>query len=133
MKVSEIGLAFHQAILNQEFIVYYQPKVSLGSGELCGAEALVRWDKDGTVKQPQDFLPALENDGTICELDFYVFERVCMDIRTWMEKGMEPVTISVNLSKCHLKNEDTASKIIAILERYSVDPEYIEIEMTEIT
>ena len=78
-----------------------------------------------------ELIPALEKDGSICELDLYVFENVCKDIRQWIESCMEPVTVSVNFSKLHLKNDEFAKQIITIMERYNVDPKYIEVELTE--
>ena len=93
--------------------------------------ALVRWKKDGKVIPPMSFIPVLEKDGSICELDFYVFEKVCQDIRFWIDNDMKPVTISVNFSKNHLKNDNFARQIISIIERYNIDSKYIEIELTE--
>ena len=122
---------FKQALVNHEFMVCYQPKVRLEKDELCGAEALVRWKKDGKVIPPMSFIPVLEKDGSICELDFYVFEKVCQDIRFWIDNDMKPVTISVNFSKNHLKNDNFARQIISIIERYNIDSKYIEIELTE--
>ncbi len=127
----QITYEFRQAIINKEFAVYYQPKVHLKKDELCGCEALVRWKKNGEIIPPMSFIPALEHDGTICELDLYVLETVCRDIRDWIQKDIEPVTVSVNFSKHHLKNENFARQIIAIMERYNVDPRYIEVELTE--
>ncbi len=122
---------FADALRNREFVVYYQPKVSLDSDKLCGAEALVRWIREGRVIPPLSFILALEHDGSICDLDFYVFENVCRDIRSWIDKEIEPVTISINFSKHHLKNNDFATKLISVMERYNIDSKYIEIELTE--
>lgn len=122
---------FRNAIINNEFVVYYQPKVRLDDDTLCGCEALVRWIRKGQVISPMSFIMALERDGSICVLDFYVFENVCRDIRKWLDMGLEPVTVSVNFSKHHLKDNDFATKIISILERYNIDSNYIEVELTE--
>ena len=122
---------FDFALANNQFVVYYQPKVSFKDNQLCGAEALVRWIRDGRVIPPMEFIQALEQDGRICELDFYVMDSVCRSIREWMDAGIEPVKISVNFSKYHLKNDDFATRIISIINRYNIDPKYIEIELTE--
>ena len=122
---------FAQALANREFVVYYQPKVALEDNKLCGCEALARWIREGEVIPPISFIPALEHDGSICNLDFYIFENVCSDIRQWITDGIDPVTVSVNFSKYHLKNNDFEKRIIAIIERYGIDPKYIEIELTE--
>ncbi|MCR5542609.1 MAG: bifunctional diguanylate cyclase/phosphodiesterase [Eubacterium sp.] len=122
---------FAQALANREFVVYYQPKVTLEDNKLCGCEALARWIREGEVIPPISFIPALEHDGSICNLDFYIFENVCSDIRQWITDGIDPVTVSVNFSKYHLRNSDFEKRIIAIIERYGIDPKYIEIELTE--
>ena len=123
--------AFNQALVDKEFVVYYQPKVDLSNNMLCGSEALVRWNKDGKLLSPASFIPALERDGSICELDFYVFENVCKDIRKWIDNGVNPVTVSVNFSKNHLRRDDFSERVLAILDRYHVEPKYIEVELTE--
>lgn len=122
---------FAEALTNEEFKVYYQPKVRLEDNSLCGCEALVRWLRHGKVVPPMEFIPALEQDGSVCELDFYVFDRVCADIRKWLDDGIEPVKVSVNFSKHHLKNPETAENIIGIINRYDIDTKYIEVELTE--
>jgi len=129
----EISSIFQRALRNNEFVVYYQPKVNLNTKELKGCEALVRWVKDGKVIPPSEFIPVLEKEATICQLDFVVFENVCRDIREWLDAGIEPVRISSNFSKLHLRNKDLASQIIGIIEKYHIDSKYVEIELTEVS
>lgn len=128
-----VNSAFPGAVENKEFVVHYQPKVNLRESRLCGCEALVRWMKDGSLIPPKDFIPILERNGCICTLDFYVLERVCMDINSWLQKGLEPVTVSVNFSKTHLCNPNIAEDIMAIINKHGIDSKYIEIEMTEMS
>lgn len=127
----EISGSFSKAIALKEFDVYYQPKLDLYSGKLCGCEALVRWSKDGRLLSPSEFLPVLERDGTICALDLYVLEEVCISLRAWLDAGLIPVRISANFSKVHLHNKFLAEDIMSVLNKYSIPPEYIEIELTE--
>lgn len=122
---------FSIGIQKEEFVVYYQPKVDSSENKLCGAEALVRWFKGGKMIPPNKFIPVLERDGGIIELDFYVFRRVCQDIAYWKSQGIEPVRISSNFSKMHLKDKDFADHIIRIVKKYGIDPKYLEIELTE--
>jgi len=122
---------FAQAIRNREFLAYYQPKVSLLNHKLCGCEALVRWKRDGKLVPPMEFIPVLEKNGDICELDFYVFETVCRDIKRWQEQGIEPVKVSVNFSKVHVFDWLFTKRILSIMQKYGVDSKYIEIELTE--
>lgn len=127
----EISGSFSKAIALKEFDVYYQPKFDLNTGSLCGCEALVRWSKDGRLLSPSEFLPVLEKDGTICALDLYVLEEVCISLRAWLDAGLTPVRISTNFSKVHLHNRFLAEDIMNILNKYAIAPEYIEIELTE--
>lgn len=122
---------FSSAIDNKEFIAYYQPKVNLVTQKLCGCEALVRWIRNGELVSPIDFVPILENEGSICVLDFYILECVCKDLRRWIDQGLEPVRVSVNFSKVHLHNKQLDSDIMSVLDRYHIDSKYIEIELTE--
>ena len=78
-----------------------------------------------------EFIPSLEKDGTICDLDFFVFETVCKSIRDWLDRGIEPVCISSNFSRIHLKNDLFADRILKIMEKYDIDSKYVEIEITE--
>ena len=129
----EISSEFHNAIRNKEFVVFFQPKVDLTTKKICGAEALVRWIRHKTIVPPMDFIPILEKEGTICELDFYVFETTCSDIRQWLNMGIEPQRISTNFSKLHLKNADFASRILEIMHKHNIEGKYIEIELTEVS
>ncbi len=129
----EISALFQDALKNHEFVVYYQPKVSIQNHQLHGCEALVRWDKNGSIVSPAEFLPVLEKEATICQLDFYVFRTICQDIRRWLDEGFTPVRVSSNFSKLHLRNPHLADDIIGIMESYAIDSKFIEIEITEVS
>ncbi len=125
--------AFPEAIKNQEFKVYYQPKTNLENNKMNGAEALCRWFRNGEVIAPFRFIPILEKSKAICTLDFYMLEQVCRDIRRWLDEGKKVVTISVNFSRRHLGDIDLLERIISIIDKHNVPHEYIEIELTETT
>lgn len=127
----EISSLFREALRRKEFIVYYQPKVSVKDQKLCGCEALVRWNRNGQVIPPSEFLPILEKEASICLLDFYVFRKVCEDIRNWLDTGIEPVRVSSNFSRHHLGNPHLTEDILAIMKEYNIDSKFIEIELTE--
>lgn len=131
VKEKEILASYREALQNGEFQVYYQPKVNIDTKRLCGAEALIRWIKDGRMISPGQFVPILEREGRIIELDFFVFEQVCKDIRKWVDEGISPVRISSNFSKLHLKNPNLSEDVLAIIERYHIDTDFVEIELTE--
>lgn len=129
----EISVTFGDAIDKNEFVVYYQPKVDIATNTLCGCEALVRWIKDGKIVPPMEFIPVLEAETTICKLDFYVLEKVCSDLRDWIDRGCQPVRVSCNFSKNHLSNKNLSHEIMDVLNRYGIDGSYIEIELTEMS
>lgn len=133
LRQKEVSQMFPKALENREFVVYYQPKVTLSDNHLCGCEALVRWFRDGAMVPPMSFIPVLEREGSVCKLDFYVLEQVCRDIQNWLSRGIEPVRVSVNFSKAHLQNPHLAEEILAVLQKYSVSAKYIEVELTEMS
>ncbi|MBQ8787581.1 MAG: EAL domain-containing protein [Oscillospiraceae bacterium] len=131
IKANAISNIFPEALRKEEFNVYYQPKVSLDDNNLCGCEALTRWIKDGKIIPPIEFIPVLEREGTICRLDFYVLDKVCADLKRWLEEGLKPVRVSTNFSKLHLHNSNFAEEIISVINKHGIDPSYIEVELTE--
>ncbi|MBQ7067345.1 MAG: GGDEF domain-containing protein [Lachnospiraceae bacterium] len=133
LREKEISAIFPMALKREQFEVYYQPKVNINDQAICGCEALVRWYRNGKMIMPLEFIPVLEREGTICSLDFYVLEKVCKAIKSWTERGLKPVRVSSNFSKVHLKNPSLADKIFSVIERYGVDPQFIEIELTEMS
>ncbi len=129
----QIETMFPDAIRNEEFKVYYQPKVFMKDYKLKGAEALCRWYHGGKVVAPDKFIPVLEQSKDICDLDFYMLDHVCADIRRWLDEGRRVVKVSVNLSRCHLGNSHLLQNILDTIDRHNVPHEYIEIELTETT
>lgn len=124
---------FPEALKNEEFLVYYQPKVALRDYTLAGAEALCRWLHDGGLLPSFKFIPVYEQNGQIVDLDFYMLDHVCRDMRSWLDRGKRVVRTSVNLSRVHEMNEQLVSDILHIIDRNGVPHEYIEIELTETT
>lgn len=131
--VKKVQTEFREALKNEEFHVYYQPKVDIETKKLKGSEALCRWIKDKTIIPPNDFIPILEINTDICQLDFYMLDHVCKDIRRWLDEGKEVVRVSVNFSRKHLIDVNVLEKIIATIDKNNVPHEYIEIELTETT
>ena len=124
---------FRDALVRDEFKAFYQPKVDITKGEVVGAEALCRWFHEGGIIPPIDFIPVLEQGMDICDLDFYMLDRVCKDIRRWLDEGREVVKVSVNLSRKHLVDVDLLKHIMGIIDSNDVPHQYIEIELTETT
>ena len=135
MKLSmetEMTVNMVSALQNDEFTVYYQPKVSVLSGEINGAEALVRWMRaDGTLIPPDSFIPLFEKNGFVTNVDFYVFEEVLKFLRNRLDRQQSVIPISVNFSRRHLENHEFLDKIIELMHQYQISYQLIEFELTE--
>ncbi len=120
------------AIEKKEFYLKYQPKIDFNSLTICGAEALVRWKKEGSDREiyPNEFIPVFESNGFIANLDYYVFEEACSFIKNNSETSEIPL-ISVNLSNHTLFEADFAKKLIEILNKYDLKSSQLELEITE--
>lgn len=128
---TEYTQRFKSAMESGEFYVDYQPKVYTQGDEIYGAEALVRWNMDGRVIYPGEFIEILEKAHLISELDLFVLEQTCRDMRRWIDSGTVPVKVSINFSNEHLWDDNLIEDIVAIVDRYGIDHRLIEIEMTE--
>ena len=132
-RIKKLKVMFQEAFASGEFSAFSQPKVSIDTGKVVGAEALCRWIHDGKVMLPSEFIPVLELSNKICRLDFHVLDIVCGDIKRWLDSGLEPVRVSVNLSRKHLSNMDLVSHLLKIVDGYNIPHKYIEFEFTETT
>lgn len=123
---------FNEQMLSGTFEVYLQPQADLITGKIFGAEALIRkFDEKGKLVFPYEFIPALEKERKISRLDFFVFKRVCQLLKSWREKGITDRVISVNLSRITMMEENFELQVLAICEKYFVNPGNIEFEITE--
>jgi EAL domain-containing protein (putative c-di-GMP-specific phosphodiesterase class I)/CheY-like chemotaxis protein len=121
-----------KALGDHQFTVYYQPKYDLHGERTNGAEALVRWTHPELgFMSPGVFIPIFEKNGFIQNVDYYVWDAVCRDIREWKEKGVQIVPISVNVSRRDFEDEHFAEKVIALLDSYGMEHRYFHIEVTE--
>ncbi len=121
-----------QEILNKQFVVYLQPKVSSSDESTQGAEALIRYrPRPDTLVLPGNFLPMLEERRVVSQLDFYVFEFVCSKMREWAEEGKQACPVSVNFSCCSLAQPGFVKKLEAICGKYGISKQQLEIEITE--
>lgn len=123
---------FHGAIKNGEFHVWYQPQIDMRTGKHCGAEALVRWQKqDGSLVRPDAFVPPLEELGLIVRLDEEVLENVCRDISQARKQGVALGPVSVNLSRLQAGRRGITRKLKRITEEYEITREELFFEITE--
>ena len=125
---SEIKLAIERG----EFGIYLQPQYNQSDGTLVSAEALVRWfhPQRGLIP-PGRFIPILERNGYITRLDEYVWETTCVLIRKWLDLGLTPVPISVNVSRLDVYNPKLVDTLAGLVERYGIPSGYLRLEITE--
>lgn len=131
--ISTLRLSRHvvKSIENKELFVVYQPKVSIKDNVLVGAEALIRWEKEGKSYSPNEFIPICEANGFIRRIDFFMLNSVCQQLKKWLDKGLEPVKVSINFSKLHFEKDDVALRIMHIINKWEIPHNLIEIEFTE--
>ncbi|KIF83467.1 hypothetical protein TSA66_03450 [Noviherbaspirillum autotrophicum] len=124
--------ALTEALEKKQFILFYQPQVNTATRELCGMEALVRWQHpDKGLIPPSEFIPLAEATGRIVALGTQVIEQACEQLALWRKQGIRLVPISVNVSAQQFNQNVVVHTIAACLERYDVAPELLEIEITE--
>jgi len=128
----DLETALRQAVERNEFIVHYQPKVELATGQLCALEALLRWDRPGHgAVSPAVFVPVLESLGLIVAVGRWVIEAVCQQIAAWQRSAIGAVEVSVNVSGHQLIEGDLIADIARILAQTGVEPHWLEVELTE--
>ena len=120
------------AISNDEFVVYYQPQIDVRTGEMVGAEALVRWHHpDMGVVPPDQFIPLAEESGLIISIGSLVMMKACMQMREWNRNVKNPLRVSVNLSTKQLMEDEVLNLIQQILYMSRLEPNLLEVEITE--
>lgn len=121
-----------QALDRQEFVLYYQPQIDLKSGNIIGVEALIRWDhpKYGLVL-PEAFIPLAEQSGAIISLGEWVLRTACLQNKRWQLDGYPPIVVSVNISALQFLQSDLVQTAKVALEESGLEPQYLELEITE--
>ena len=131
-KMLRMESSLRRALERQEFILYYQPKVSISTGKITGLEALLRWlHPERGLVAPAEFIPVLEETGLIRQAGAWVLEQVCRDVRKWMKAGVPRLPVAVNLSARQFVARDLGPGIQAMLEEQGIDPRWLEVEITE--
>ena len=115
-----------------EFIYYLQPKCNLNTGKIVGLESLVRWKHpEKGIVAPGYFIPVMESNGLITELDMKVWEQVCQTLQDWIKSGHKVIPISVNVSSVDIYAIDVVEHFKNLVRKYGLPPEYVELEITE--
>ncbi|MEM7554948.1 MAG: EAL domain-containing protein [Cyanobacteria bacterium P01_A01_bin.84] len=134
IKLLELENDLRRAIDREEFLLYYQPIISLTTGKISGFEALVRWQHPSRgLLSPNDFIPLAEETGLIVAINTWVLETACQHLNHWQNNfaGKWQINISINLSTRLFSQPDLISKIDKIIETTQVNPNYLELEITE--
>lgn len=131
VREQQIVTDMSSALAAKEFEVWFQPQYNHNSGAMIGAEALVRWRKNGKLISPGEFIPVFERNGFIYELDQYVWEQVCARIRGWLDSGKTPLPISVNISRRDLFHQHFIPVLTGIVNKYAIPYDLIRLEVTE--
>jgi diguanylate cyclase (GGDEF)-like protein/PAS domain S-box-containing protein len=128
----QLVTALRSALERKQLEVYYQPQASLRDGRIIGAEALLRWQHDelGAVS-PQEFIPVAEYSGLIMPIGEWVLRQAVRQTRAWIDQGLQPLIIAVNLSATQFRHADLPQLVTRILQEEGLAPEYLELELTE--
>ena len=132
MQMLKLDTMLRSALKNDELDVHFQPITNTATGEISAAEALLRWTHptEGDIS-PGRFVPVAEKTGLMREIGEFVIDRACAELRNWIDDGMDPIRIAVNLSLCQILRGDIVTTTKAALERYGIDPELLEFELSE--
>lgn len=123
-----------RALRDGEFLLHYQPQVDIVSGQIVGMEALVRWrDPEVGLIPPSSFIPVAEECGLIGPLSEWVLREACRQNKAWQDEGLPPARVSVNLSARQFQQHDIARLVTDVLAETGLEPQYLELELTEST
>ncbi|SDO81734.1 diguanylate cyclase (GGDEF) domain-containing protein [Paenibacillus sp. yr247] len=121
-----------KAILENQLVLYYQPRLELSTGKIICLEALVRWNhpKHG-ILSPNEFIPLAEASSLIIPLGEWVLREACLQKMRWLETGILDYQVAVNISPCQFRDEGFSDKAIQIFDQTGINPSYLEFEITE--
>ncbi len=124
--------SLRHALERQELLVYYQPQVNLKTGQIIGAEALLRWQHpERGLVSPDKFIPIAEETGLIVPIGEWVLQTACQQTKLWQNAGFSSLRIAVNLSSRQFSQIDLRHQLVQLLMNTGLDPKYIELELTE--
>jgi len=121
-----------RALDRREFLLHYQPTIDLKTGAIAGLEALIRWRRqDGQLVPPLQFLPLAEASGLIVPIGQWVLRQACTQLRAWLDEGLPPVSVAVNLSAVEFRSRDFLDAVQTILQETRLEPRFLELELAE--
>jgi len=128
----ELENALHKAIENEEFVLYYQPKLQINTGRMVGVEALIRWVRPGHgMVSPGEFIPLLEETGLIVRVGAWVIEAACRQLALWTHSWAGPIPISVNVSGRQFLEGNLEQVVLEAIRKNNIEPDCLELELTE--
>ena len=127
----DLDTALHKALERNELVLHYQPKIDVRTNRMVGAEALMRWQRNGTLVPPGDFIPLAEATGLINQMSLWAIDEAARQAGEWQKKFGFDASIAVNLPSRLFEQDDLVEKIEAILVARGVSPRAIELEITE--
>ena len=130
-KRAELKHELKNALLTNEFVLYYQPQVDLRNNRIVGCEALIRWEKDGSLILPDEFIEIAEESELVIEMGEWVIEHACQEIARWKETGWENLSLAINLSRRQLHQRGFSLMLDNLIKKYAIAPHSIELEITE--
>jgi diguanylate cyclase (GGDEF)-like protein/PAS domain S-box-containing protein len=128
----ELENGLRKALEQNQLVLYYQPQIELTTGQVVGFEALLRWmhPKFGMIS-PEEFIPLAEETGLIVPIGKWVLKTACEQNQAWQNAGLKAATVAVNISVCQFQDEHFVDSVICVLDETGLDPEFLELEITE--
>ena len=124
--------SLRRALEREEFLLHYQPKVNLDTGEITGVEALIRWQHpDRGLVPPSQFVPIAEDCGLILQIGRWVLREACRQASAWQNAGLPPSPIAVNVSAVEFRDKGFAERVRTVLSETGLEARYLELELTE--
>ena len=124
--------SLRRALQRREFVLHYQPKINLETGAITGVEALIRWrHPERGLISPKMFVPIAEDCGLIVPIGRWVLREACRQAQTWIDAGLPPLPVAVNISAVEFQSKDFLEGVRAMLKETRLNPRYLELELTE--
>ena len=132
LELLTLEINLRRAIDRQELLLYYQPKLDLSTREIIGMEALIRWKTpEGNLILPAKFIPLAEANGLIMPIGKFVMQTACRQNKMWQEAGLKKICVAINVSGLQFGQKDFVNEVLTVLENTGLDPQYLELEITE--
>jgi len=130
VKRKKVEAQLSDAVERNEFSIVYQPQFLVRGQTITGFEALIRWNRDGKVISPDEFIPVLESSGRIIEIGHWILDHTCAQLKEWQQQGIE-TRIAVNISPVQFRDPQFYNRVVEVLDKHGIQPRYLDLEITE--